>query len=184
MTSQLAQEIKELLNKAFPEEVVSKFKQKLIDGNLTRSEDPQNHFCVYFAAYDCQNQQVFIGNHKKSGLWLFNGGHIDKGESLSETVKREMEEEWGLDITNLNISAPSLITTAEINNPTKQTCRLHLDIWHFVNVDKDNFYPDQLKLSEEFHFVEWMDLTKARQIVTDKGTLQALEFIELNYFER
>jgi 8-oxo-dGTP pyrophosphatase MutT (NUDIX family) len=184
MKNRLSQEIEEILDNAFSEEVALKFREKLQAGKLTRDEDPETHFCAYFAACDYDKKQVFIGHHIKSGLWLFNGGHVDKGESLLETVKREIYEEWGLNIDNLDVSAPALLTIAEINNPTKQTCKLHLDIWRFVNVDKEKFKPDPLKLAEEFHCVEWMDLAKARQTILDEGTLQALDFIESNYFNK
>lgn len=182
MNNKLAQEIEKLLDLPFPEETILAFKDNLKDSKLTRDENPENHFCAYFAAYDSKSKKLFIGHHIKSGLWLFNGGHIDKGETLRETVEREIGEEWGLDINSLNIGEPSFISTAEINNPTKQTCRLHLDIWHFINVNIDTFKPDPLKLAEEFHSVEWVGLDKARQIITDKGTLQALDFIDKNYF--
>ena len=179
--NKLKNEISELLNSLPSEEVAIKFRQKLEEGNLTRDEDPKVHFCAYFAACDYKSKQLFIGHHIKSGLWLFNGGHIDKGESLRETVKREINEEWGLDINDLNVGFPVLLTATDINNPTKQTCRVHLDIWHFVNVDKNNFNPDPLKLAEEFYVAEWMDFKKARQVVSDKSTLKAIDFIESNY---
>lgn len=182
MKIKLAQEIEKLLNNHFSNDVVFKFKQKLQTGKLTRDEDLENHFCVYFAACDYKLKQVFIGNHIKSGLWLFNGGHIDKGENLRETVVREIDEEWGLNINDLKVSAPTLLTLTEINNPTKQTCRLHFDVWHFIDVDKDDFKPDPQKLAEEFYSVEWVDLAKARKIITDKSMLKALDFIEANYF--
>jgi len=182
MKTQLAQEIENLLDKAVSPEVALLFKENLEGGKLTRDENQTHHFCAYFAGCDYKNKLVFIGHHKKSGLWLFNGGHIDEGEILSEAVKREIDEEWGLDIKDLNVSEPSLLTIAEINNPTKQTCRLHLDIWHFVNAEKDYFNPNQEKLAEEFHLTEWMDIEKARKVVTDKGALQALNYIEANCF--
>ena len=182
MGNRLGEEIEKLLDKAYSEEVAVKFKQKLREGKFTRDEDPETHFCAYFAACDYKKKQIFVGHHKKSGLWLFNGGHIDEGETLSEAIEREIGEEWGLKVNDLNVGAPALLTTAEINNPTKQTCRLHLDIWHFINVDKDIFNPDPSKLAEEFYSVEWMDLEKARQIIKNKGTLQALDFIEANFF--
>ncbi|MHB8904462.1 MAG: NUDIX domain-containing protein [Patescibacteria group bacterium] len=182
MKIQLAQEIEKLLNDHSSSDVVFKFKQKLQEGKLIRDEDLENHFCVYFAAYDYKFKQIFIGNHIKSGLWLFNGGHVDKGENLRETVMREIDEEWGLDINDLKVGFPAMLTLTEINNPTKQTCRLHFDVWHFVDVDKNSFNPNPQKLAEEFYSAEWMDLAKARKIITDKSMLRALDFIESNYF--
>ena len=76
------------------------------------------------------------------------------------------------------------MTTTDIYNPTKQTCRLHLDIWHFINVDKNNFKPVRDKLAEEFYSTNWMKIDRARELVTDKSTLSALDFIESNYFNK
>jgi 8-oxo-dGTP pyrophosphatase MutT (NUDIX family) len=181
----LAQEIIKLLNNIpSDEEVVLKFKHNLAEGKLTRDENPENHFCAYFAACDFKAKQFFIGHHKKAGLWLFNGGHVDKNETLRETVAREISEEWGLNINDLNVKEPALLTTTDINNPTKQTCRLHLDVWYFIDVDKNTFKPDLSKLAEEFHSVEWMDLAKAKQMISDKNTLKAIDFVESNYFDK
>jgi len=185
MKNKLAQEIEKLLiNTPSNEETILKFRLNLAGKKLTRDENPENHFCAYFAACDYRSKQFFIGHHIKSGLWLFNGGHIDKDETLRETVAREINEEWGLDINDLKVGSPALLTTTEINNPAKQKCRLHLDIWHFVDVDKNNFKPDPLKLAEEFHSVEWMDSAKVRQMVSDVSTLKAINFIESNYFDK
>ena len=182
MADRLTLEIEKLLdNTSSAAGVALKFKQALQIGKLTRDENPESHFCAYFAACDYKSKQFFIGHHRKSGLWLFNGGHIDKDETLRETVGREINEEWGLDINNLSVGAPALLTITEINNPTKQKCKVHFDIWHFVNVNKENFEPDPIKLAEEFYFVEWMSLAEARKVVTDRSTRQALDFIELNY---
>jgi hypothetical protein len=87
-----------------------------------------------------------------------------------------------LDGKDFKIEIPALLTVTDIYNPTKQPCRAHFDVWHFINVDKSSFVPDSEKLAEEFHVNEWMDLVRARQVVTDKSTLSALDFIEANYF--
>lgn len=185
MENKLAQEIEKLLSSIISDkEIILKFRQNLETEKLTRDENPENHFCVYFAACDFKLKQFFIGHHIKSDLWLFNGGHIDQNETLREVVEREINEEWGLNINDLNVDRPALLTTTEINNPTKQKCRLHLDIWYFVNIDKDNFKPNLLKLAEEFYSVEWMDSEQTKKIVSDKNTLKAINFIELNYFDK
>lgn len=184
MESKLAIELEKLLDEKFSDDVALKFRQRLKEGKLTKHENPESHFCAYFAACDFKEKQLFIGHHIKSGLRLFNGGHIDEGETLHETVIREIGEEWGLDGKDFKIEAPAFLTTTDIYNPTKQTCRLHLDVWHFINVNKNYFKPLQSNLAQEFHSVEWMDISKARESVTDKSTLLALDFIEANYFDK
>ena len=56
-------------------------------------------------------------HHKKSGLWLFNGGHIDKGENPEQALRRGMGEEWGEIVDLQIIGEPKLLTITTIVNP-------------------------------------------------------------------
>ena len=154
------------------------FLKRLKESDLTRDENPQSHFCVYFAAYDPGNKLVFMGHHKKSGRWLFNGGHIDKGETPLEALTREIGEEWGKEVKFGAIAEPTLITITPISNPMKQKCETHFDIWYFVPVSKSDFLPDKEKLAEEFFVNSWLDVTQARNVVTDPNNLTAIARIE------
>ena len=182
--SKLAVELREIIErKFFKDEIAQKFLERLDQKNLTRDENPVSHFCAYFVAYDQRKKEFLIGNHKKSGLWLVNGGHIDRDETLQETLKREIKEEWGLDYQNLNVSEPQLLTITDIYNPEKQTCRAHYDVWHFVKVDKKNFQPDKEKLKEEFYENRWVGLKEARNLVADDTNHnKAIDFMENNLF--
>lgn len=181
--SKLTIELKALLNNQFSgDKIASKFLQRIEQGELTRDENPKSHFCVMFAAYDSNAKQVFIGHHKKAGKWLFSGGHIDKEETIGKTLAREINEEWGLNIDDLEIKPSSFIAITEIDNPMKQPCNFHYDLWHFIFVDKNNFKPAEEKLLKEFHKFGWKNLDEARELVQDKNTLLAIDFVENNYF--
>ncbi|MCK5084655.1 MAG: NUDIX domain-containing protein [Candidatus Pacebacteria bacterium] len=164
------------------EKIATEFLHRLNKGNITKDEDSESHFCVYFAAYDLKQKQLFIGHHKKSGLLLFNGGHIDKGEFSTEAVEREIEEEWGIKIQANSIDDPRLLTITEIDNPTKQTCRRHYDIWYFISVNKDEFFPSRENLSVEFYDIKWMTSAEAKRIVIEPGILKAIKFLEEKVF--
>lgn len=179
---QLSQELQELLNNQFSGDIVLKFRRRIQQSNLTIQENPKSHFCIYFAAYDSKIKKIFIGHHKKSGFWLFNGGHIDKGETMRETLKREIDEEWGLDSNKFEIKNSALLTITKINNPAKQTCELHYDIWNFISVNKDNFKPNYKRLYVEFYKVDWKSLKEAKKLVTEVNTLIAIDFIEKELF--
>lgn len=157
------------------------FLQRLSEGLLTRDENPQSHLCVYFAAVDPAKKEIFIGHHKKADLWLFNGGHIDLGETPSEAFFREISEEWGdldeIGLSNLSLPNPGLLTITHIDSEVRP-CRTHYDIWHFVNVDKDSFQPKPEKLAEEFYEAKWIPLAGAQSLVTDPATLEAIEYLQ------
>lgn len=154
--------------------VAEQYRQFIESQQITRDNNDRAHYCVYFAPFDPTAQQVFIGYHKKAGQWLFNGGHVDDGEAIADTLIREIGEEWGLSVDISPFQQPQLLTITEIDNPTKQTCRRHYDIWCFVSVDQATFMPDQDRLSEEFKQVQWLSIPEARQFVTDPATQEAL----------
>lgn len=104
------------------------------EGKLTRDENPTSHFNVFFAAYDPGMKQIFIGHHKKAELWLFNGGHIDKGESPEQALEREIGEECGLQMSSETIGKPLLLTICNIRESVRHRCRTHYDIWYFVKL--------------------------------------------------
>lgn len=181
MKNKPVESITRIANQHKTSKAYAKYIARVSEGKLTRDENPSTHFCVYFAAYDPIQKEVFIGHHKKSNLWLFNGGHIDQGETPEEALTREIGEEWGVDISPQAIGEPKLLTITEINNPTKQTCTRHYDIWYFVPVSKSNFKPDSKKLAKEFHETRWVDPNEAIKLVTDNNTLEAISKIERDF---
>lgn len=154
-----------------------RFRRRLEDGALTRDENPLTHFGVYFAGFDRKAKEVLVGLHRKSDLWLFNGGHVDRGETLRETLGREMEEEWGFVNSAVKTLEPSLLTITEITN-NRQICRRHYDVWYFVPMDKTIFSPDESRLMKEFHQIKWVEFENARRLITDFNTLTAVNDID------
>ncbi len=177
MVGRLAERISEIASKHSPSPVILEFISRTKEGKLTRNENVQSHFCVFFAAYDPETKKVFIGHHKKSDLWLFNGGHIDKGETPEETLEREIGEEWGLKVDLQSIGEPKLLTISSINQPGNK-CNQHYDIWYFVPVSEASFNPDKALLDTEFYVIGWKDIKEARVLTTDPTTLKGISKIE------
>ena len=177
MPANLSQQLQQVVQESFFRE--KSFLQRLKKGGLTRDENQISHFCVYFPAFDPVAREIFLGHHKKSDLWLVNGGHIDKGELLEDTLQREMKEEWGRVIAWRRPLRPDLLTLTKIvNNPVGRPCRYHYDLWFFISVDKAKFKPDPKLLAEEFFATKWLSLAASRRRVTDPNTLTAIKFLE------
>jgi 8-oxo-dGTP pyrophosphatase MutT (NUDIX family) len=177
MTERLIEQLRGIVDDSICNpEVGREFLRRLNEGKLTRDENPESHYCVYFAAYDPETGEVFVGHHIRSGLWLFNGGHIDERETPAETLVREAMEEWGQKWQTEEVPEPSLLTITEIDNP-KQTCRRHYDIWYFLPVNKSTFKVDDDRLAKEFHEIGWKSIAEARALITDPNTLEAVDMI-------
>lgn len=64
----------------------------------------RNEFPVVAAGIVTNNGDVLIGkkeeveDHPISGEWHFPGGHLGEGENIEKALKREIDEETGLDV--------------------------------------------------------------------------------------
>lgn len=172
----LVDQLKSLDYSLTTNETVQKFIERIKEGKLTKNENALSHFCVYFLPLNKDTQEVLIGHHKKSNLWLSPGGHIDPGELLEDTVVREIKEELGVVATKDQIEGPFFFWVTEINNPP-QVCRQHFDIWFLYKTDGKNFSVDPREFSE----TKWLSIVDARKIINDKSNLNALEIIEKQF---
>lgn len=145
--------------------------------HYTRDQESTNHFCVYFGAIDIPRQLFLIGLHKKSNLWLFNGGHLDKNETPHQTLYREAQEEWGYQLKPRQILPYNRLSITPIRNPNLTMCKNHYDLWFFLNLDSQQFKPDMDKVLTEFHQIKWVNLKEAQTLITNPQTLDTLTWL-------
>jgi 8-oxo-dGTP pyrophosphatase MutT (NUDIX family) len=150
----------------------NQFLKRLEKSMYTRDENPENHFCAYFLPFNPKNKEVFIIYHKKAGLWIAPGGHIDKGENLLQTLNRELNEELGLINYFHEPQTPFLFTITPIENRV-QPCKTHYDIWYLVHTDGGKFKID----AAEFLDTKWMAIEDAKKIVIDPANITALKIV-------
>lgn len=150
--------------------IKQKFLSRISQGKLTREESPKSHFGVYFLPFDNQTKEVFLIHHKKSGLWLSPGGHMEKNESPRETLIREAKEELCLKIQSEEINPPFLLTVTPIS-AAGYACREHFDIWYLLKTNKLSINADP----REFYQAKWLNVLRAKKLVTDLNSLQALK---------
>lgn len=182
MADKLTNELYRVISKVnLSKAQIDKFTRRISQGSLTRDENPRSHFCVYFAGFDPNTKELYLGLHKKSGLWLFNGGHIDRGETLEVALRREITEEWSNQVAMKLPLRPEMITLTKILKPSKQPCDWHYDIWYLIFLDKNKAKFDQAKLLTEFSESEWMDSQEAKKLVIDPCTLEAIAYLENTY---
>ena len=170
--SNLESDIGSVLDRCCDVFVRDEFEQRLGQGGLTRDENERSHCCVYFVPFNRQMGELLIGDHKKSGLWLMPGGHIDKRESLLCALNREINEELGV-ADFFSRSDPFLLTVTDIVGGNI-TCKKHFDVWHLMDTDGSDFEVDY----SEYHEVRWVSIEKARNMIIDPASLRALAVLE------
>ncbi len=143
---------------------------KLDSGLLLRADDPEEHFCIMFLPLNLSSQQVLAVHHKKAGKWLFPGGHIEPGESLTQTLNREVHEEVGLLTQFSETEFPFLVTVTDgIRNVDRQ-CTSHYDIWFLLKADRRKFNVG----TEEFLESRWVASDQVQTLVDDPACLSAV----------
>ena len=119
---------------------------------LTRADDPPQHLVAYFLLYDAAQQKLLLVDHKKAGLWLPSGGHVEVDEPPETTVTREVLEELDTDASFL-LEAPLFLTVTT----TVGTVAPHIDVslWYVLRGDATQVpWFD----AGEFHQVAWFSL--------------------------
>lgn len=138
--------------------------------NIYRDQSPQEHLCAYFPLITTDRKKIFLVHHRKSGLWLPNGGHVEKGETLEETVEREFKEELGIALE----SKPVPFLIGRITTVGKTAGHIHNDIWFRIFIDQATRF--KLKPSKrEFFKWDWFALEKAAQTSGEPDVKRAVK---------
>jgi 8-oxo-dGTP diphosphatase len=92
----------------------------------------KKHFTA--SALIINEAKVLLLYHKKLGVWLYPGGHVEDDENPEEALLREVQEETGLDIDILgekdeNLSDKSADVSV-LHQPYAMLCELVGDHYH------------------------------------------------------
>ena len=120
---------------------------------------PPKHLVVYFIPVDAANGCLLLGDHRKSGLWLPPGGHVEEGEDPLAAVVRETREELGIAAQfhpAFGGGKPFFLTITPTNSADSH---LDVDLWFVLRTDRDApLFPDP----REFNGVRWFGLDEQR----------------------
>lgn len=128
---------------------------------LVPPDTPPKHLVVYFVPVDAANRCLLLGDHRKSGLWLPPGGHVEEGEDPRQAVVREAREELGIE-AGCGDDRPFFLT---VTPTTGANSHLDVSLWFVLQVARyaTRLTPDP----REFNGVRWFDLDQQRNWPTE-----------------
>ena len=134
----------------------------------TKKEGNPNHYCSFFLPYDASAGKIYLGHHKKADDWIPPGGHIEPGETPTDAVLREMQEELKVIITK-DVLTPFALSVKLINRP-ESGCMAHYDVWHLVHIPVQDFY----YLKSEYHDAGWFTIQEGAAKITNNPDFAAI----------
>ncbi|MBS0651685.1 MAG: NUDIX hydrolase [Verrucomicrobia bacterium] len=130
------------------------FTQKWIESGadifrIAKPDIPDTHLVSYFLLLDQGQNQLLLTDHKKSGLWLPSGGHVEPNEHPNDTVERELLEELGTQAGFLSHEPVFLTVTKTVGKTAGHT---DVSLWYVL---KGNASETLKYDEEEFHQIQW-----------------------------
>jgi len=141
-----------------------------LDGATSRSHFVPGHLTASAFVLSPERDAVLLILHKKLGLWLQPGGHIEASDAtLEDAARREVAEEVGL---ALPVAAPAAVFDLDIHViPARkdEPAHEHFDVRFCFRSATRNFVA-----SDEVADARWTPLSEIEQLTTDESVLRAV----------
>ncbi len=113
---------------------------------------PATHLVSYFVVLDEGSGQLLLVDHRKAGLWLPSGGHVEEGEDPWHTVVREAREELNMqaEASALAGDRPFFLTVTRTRGPGQHT---DVSLWYLLRTDATTVISYD---EDEFAAIRWL----------------------------
>lgn len=109
---------------------------------------PPKHLVSYVLLRDETDGSVLLVDHRRSGLWLPAGGHVEPGEHPADAARREAAEELGASAVFADpLRRPAFVTVTETVGDVEVR---HVDVtlWYLLaGSRRDVLAPDERELA-------------------------------------
>lgn len=124
--------------------------------------------------------------HKKLGIWLPVGGHIDRDELPQDAALREIREESGLDVELFNPekqidmgSAKQLLRPMRLLLEDINEFHQHIDFIYFVFTDSSELSPHD----GEATTLKWFTANEIKTLKNTPGNVKELSAEAISLFD-
>jgi 8-oxo-dGTP pyrophosphatase MutT (NUDIX family) len=119
---------------------------------VRKPDVPPVHLVAYFVVRDGAAGRLLLVAHRKSGLWLPSGGHVEPGEDPWRTVVRACRDELHIDAGPSPVAGrrPFFLTVTGTRGQGRHT---DVSLWYLLRADADSVTSfDQ----REFSAIRWL----------------------------
>lgn len=136
--------------------------RKIVRGDKSAILSLDEHIAVGVIFIENDKGEFLIQktSKEKGGEFSSTGGHIDSGETPIESIRREVEEELGIDVSNDNIEEYGFLL---FDMPLRYLFYLK------KNIDIDNVKIQK----EEVDYVEYMSISKIEELIKNNTMLKS-----------
>ncbi len=129
--------------------------------------------CIIASSLIIRDGKILFVKHRKLGVWLYPGGHVEKDEFPSEAVTRETKEETGFEVEIVsdkaielvdgmahNIAQPFVIMLENV--PYNDEPHIHFDMVYITRI-----VGGSQRLNEaESEDIRWFGIEELRELDT------------------
>ena len=134
-----------------------------IDRLLAEFDRLADPFCEHADPVHATGSAIVVGprgvvllKHKRLGLWLQPGGHIDAGETPWDGARREAAEETGLDVSFADVGDDGVPRLVHVDVHPGGRGHTHLDLRYLVHGGDADPAPPEGE-SQEIGWFAWSD---------------------------
>ena len=116
---------------------------------------PDPHLVSYFVVLDEARLDVLLVAHRKAGLWLPPGGHVEPREDPWDTVVRECREELDVRAVPASLEWHPAVLPHD-GEDTRERSHTDVSLWFVLALPRSSLVSFD---REEFEAVRWVPLT-------------------------